>query len=256
MKGAIHVVWLACLALVLVYMHMTPPTCELVVSRYAEDLSWLKQSAFRKCEITVYDKNDRGDASHGNPPARARVVRLPNVGREGHTYLHHIVHNYTRLADVTVFVMGSARSEASKGEKLDWVMNHVTETGSSAFPDIALTEPLHVGQRDFSLDEYASTTPSNARANPVHELDPSPHRPFGRWYAALGLPPIHGVTYQGVFAVSRKHVHQRSPAEYARLMSHVAHHANPEAGHFLERSWMAVFHPVPRSSRRSQRDTR
>jgi hypothetical protein len=36
------------------------------------------------------------------------VVPLPNVGRESHTILWHIVTNYDRLANLTVFSQGSA----------------------------------------------------------------------------------------------------------------------------------------------------
>ena len=69
---------------------------ELVVARYAEDLSWLRNMP---TEITpvVYDKGD-------SPVAGA--TSLPNAGREAHTYLHHICERYDDLADVTVFCQG------------------------------------------------------------------------------------------------------------------------------------------------------
>ena len=54
----------------------SPDGIELVVSRYAEDLSWLALAPFGSFKrVTVYDKNDRGDKSAGNPPPYARVRR-------------------------------------------------------------------------------------------------------------------------------------------------------------------------------------
>lgn len=41
-------------------------------------------------------------------PWLAGSIQLPNVGREGHTYLHHLHSRYNSLARVTLFLMGSA----------------------------------------------------------------------------------------------------------------------------------------------------
>ena len=75
---------------------------ETVVAWYTEDLSWVDVD---DASVVVYIKNGvdiRG--TFANLPWR--FVSLPNVGREGHTYLHHIVENYDRLADLTVFLQG------------------------------------------------------------------------------------------------------------------------------------------------------
>jgi hypothetical protein len=73
---------------------MIPPL-ELVVARHTEDLVWLRRVP-REFRITVYDK---GDGSSGG-------IRLPNIGREAHTYLHHLASRRDSLAAVTVFVQG------------------------------------------------------------------------------------------------------------------------------------------------------
>lgn len=67
---------------------------ELVVSRYSENLDWLnKYQNF----ATIYNKGD--DSVEGS-------ITLPNIGREAHTYLYHIVNNYDNLAEYTAFVQG------------------------------------------------------------------------------------------------------------------------------------------------------
>jgi len=67
---------------------------EIVVARFNEDLAWLQSL---QCVQTVYNKGE--DFGNGHHP-------LPNIGRESHTYLHHIVNNYNNLSDVTVFTQG------------------------------------------------------------------------------------------------------------------------------------------------------
>ena len=70
---------------------------ELVVARYNEDLAWLRNIA-PQIRVSVYDKN--ADSPHPG------AIRLPNIGREAHTYLHHIVARYDSLAPLTVFCQG------------------------------------------------------------------------------------------------------------------------------------------------------
>lgn len=92
---------------------------ELVVARYEESLGWLRKvpAAFR---ITIYDKGASGGSAailpgfkRGEGGERVSLVALPNVGREAHTYLHHIASRLRAeraglagLAGVTVFCQG------------------------------------------------------------------------------------------------------------------------------------------------------
>ena len=68
---------------------------ELVVARHEEDLGWLRRVP-RGVKVTVYNKG----ASMPN------AVPLPNIGREAHTYLHHLVERYDTLAAWTLFCQG------------------------------------------------------------------------------------------------------------------------------------------------------
>lgn len=70
---------------------------EIIIARYKEDLSWLKKIN-KNIKVTVYNKGP-GDI---NIP----FIKLPNIGRESHTYLYHIINNYNNLADITIFAQG------------------------------------------------------------------------------------------------------------------------------------------------------
>jgi hypothetical protein len=70
---------------------------ELVVARWQEDLSWLRNVP-ASLRLSVYDKSEEAP--------RPEAVSLPNIGREAHTYLHHLVERSDSLAEWTVFCQG------------------------------------------------------------------------------------------------------------------------------------------------------
>jgi hypothetical protein len=68
----------------------------IVIAKYNEDVEWAKQ--IKNHKVTVYDKSE-------NPIQCS--IKLKNKGREGETFLYHIVNNYHNLDDVTVFLQGN-----------------------------------------------------------------------------------------------------------------------------------------------------
>lgn len=74
----------------------------IVIARYNENLDWLKK--FNNLNIKVYDKGE--DLIHNSK-------KLPNIGREAHTYLTYIVENYDNLDDVTIFTQGNPLDHVS-----------------------------------------------------------------------------------------------------------------------------------------------
>jgi hypothetical protein len=81
---------------------VTPPisTLELCIAHFNEDLSWLSTNA---SNCSIYSKGE----SPEHPEAFANSTRLPNIGRETHTYLTHIVRNYHSLPHATLFLQGN-----------------------------------------------------------------------------------------------------------------------------------------------------
>lgn len=71
----------------------------MVVARYNENLDWLKTIP---CKFIVFNKG-RNNLSKWIK----NQVKLPNIGREAHTYLTFIVDNYDNLPDYTIFVQGN-----------------------------------------------------------------------------------------------------------------------------------------------------
>jgi len=105
-------------------------TKELVVSYYRENLNWL--SDVKDYKITIYNK------SNVEVP---NTIKLTNVGREMHTYFHHIVSNYDNLSDWVFF---------TQGEPFDHVKDYslILDT----FPNSLSNSKLSVGDCHFFSD--------------------------------------------------------------------------------------------------------
>jgi len=70
----------------------------LIIARYTEDIDWV--TAYNDIAI-VYNKG------HYDLVGIKNVIHIENIGREGHTYLYHIIHNYENLTDRVIFSQGN-----------------------------------------------------------------------------------------------------------------------------------------------------
>jgi hypothetical protein len=78
-----------------------PTKINIVVSRYNEDITW----ALPYNDIAIiYNKGNHNIDEFTNQ------YHIENIGREGHTYLYHIIHNYNNLAERTIFLQGEWHS--------------------------------------------------------------------------------------------------------------------------------------------------
>lgn len=68
------------------------PNVQVVIARYNESIEWASD-----LNAVIYNK---GDFLEGTIP-------LENIGREAHTFLHHIITRYDELAEYTCFVQGN-----------------------------------------------------------------------------------------------------------------------------------------------------
>ena len=103
-------VWLLPVSL----QHQKEPQFELVISHYNENLLKVKEwvAAVREMPfvkelgstVTVYTKNKHANLDQIKEVLdAAEVIRLPNVGREQGTYMHHINKTYDHIYPYTMF---------------------------------------------------------------------------------------------------------------------------------------------------------
>ena len=185
---------------------------ELVVARYLEDLAWLHNIP---PQITprVYDKSPGGD--------------LPNVGREAHTYLHHICANYDVLPDLTVFAQGKPFDHAFDFHKIlralvaekdvadyRW-LGHIIDTDDWDGARLFATWSKNVGHERLDM------------------------RGFHRALFGTDGPEKYTFVLGAQFAATRALIRARSLAFWQRALQVAVEF--PDAAHCYERSWDRVF---------------
>jgi len=214
-------------------------TIDLVISYYKEDLDWVnKYKGFNN--IYIYNKgpNVVPDIEH-----KFIEIKLPNIGRCDHTYLYHIIQNYDNLATVTIFTTGSV-DLPHKTEQFNFIYDKTLKTVDSVFYGSYYSD-IKNDLSDFSLSAYDATYAKNKTEKQTMAL--SKIRPFGPWYEShFGNLKITLLNYFGIFSVSKKHIHNKDKNYYITLIEDFPVNSNPEVGHYFERSWLAVFDPVPK----------
>ena len=191
---------------------------------YREDLSWLRNVP-AAWQITIYDKSGEAKAP---PLPRAALVSLPNVGREAHTYLHHIVTRYDDLAPRTVFCQGKPFDHA-----FDF---HATLRRMAAQKEITTAfEPLgHLVDTDSH--DGARLFKTWSKNEDGHGLD---MRGFHRALWDSDGPDLYTFRGGAQFAVTRECIREQPRAFYERALAVSASY--PEAAHCFERSWPLVL---------------
>ena len=88
---------------------------KVVVAKYKENVSWVKH--FDPENVVIYDKSFKPNTvavrKFTLPPYSVNYI--PNVGREGETFLRYIVDNYDRLPDYVVFCQGNPFEHIATG---------------------------------------------------------------------------------------------------------------------------------------------
>ena len=81
---------------------------QLVISRFNENLDWL--IIIKNIDILIYNKGEKNidyiKNYLNNINIKCKIINLPNIGKEGQTYIKHILDNYKNLYDFTIFVQG------------------------------------------------------------------------------------------------------------------------------------------------------
>ncbi|MCJ1442248.1 MAG: hypothetical protein MMC23_002741 [Stictis urceolatum] len=173
----------------------------------------------------------------------SQAVRLENFGRDCHTYLHHIVHNYDKLAEITLFTQADPFDHAEKDVKIE---NMIAKS----------YEPTCGGVRPFSADlkSFEAWAGMKWENNPKEEgwmgKNGRPERsvlnPAEFWMHITGeddYPARIWYTPGAIFAVERGAVHSRAKEVWQKALDYFNEkpNKNPEVGVFMERFWLPLL---------------
>ncbi|KAF2141148.1 uncharacterized protein K452DRAFT_207501, partial [Aplosporella prunicola CBS 121167] len=112
--------------------YTAPHTLDVVISMYDEPISSIEAISSALAGIPAFSALDAPPRLHiytkhnGTDPEQLKeatgahaVTRLPNVGREGHTYLHHILSHWDALAHQTLFLQAEPHYLSQAFARLD-----------------------------------------------------------------------------------------------------------------------------------------
>jgi hypothetical protein len=213
---------------------------KIIVARYNEDLSWMKEPPFNKFRYIVYNKGINDDFEKCNVD---KIIQLPNVGRCDHTYLYHIVHNFTNLNVINVFFPGSLNNEYKKTNAKK-ILYNILKYKKAIFLGTK-SENIKTQFQTFTLDTWCCTDASNSNLNNETTLLPAIIRPYGKWFKYhFGDIIVKKWCIHGIFSMHKFDIIKHNIERYQKLLAGVERHSNPEVGHYIERSWAAIFHPL------------
>jgi hypothetical protein len=194
---------------------------QIVVSRYNEDISYL----FHLIDIIiVYNKGDDNINQNFNS------IKLPNIGRESHTYLYHIIQNYNNLATKTLFIQGK-------------INDHKLLPGIEYFKE------------DYFIGRKSKHNIELLKNNIFHKgkylkdlkngnLKSSKYTPYN-WINKIGLDISNLEDFEMIwganFCIHKDLILKKPKIFYENIIKYLKYDVNPEEGHFFERSWNLIF---------------
>lgn len=206
-------------------------TFEIVIARYNESMEWARKY---QDLVTVYEKYNSVSMLNMVPCSRREY--LPNVGRESHTYLYHIINNYNNIADNTLFTQCGIEEH-----KAYCIEEYMFDTGSSRF---LLRNFRSIGAKDGRYGFLQHKGKWLQEYNDGKML--SEKRSFKEWWKESlqkPLPPISKYKWSdgAIFSVSAGNILKNSSEYYRNLIKCLSNHSNPETGHYFERAWYYIF---------------
>ena len=215
---------------------------EIIIARFNEDLNWTIKAPFNRFQYIVYNK---GNNDNFNKTNVKKIINVENVGKNDHTYLFHIIKNYDNLSNITVFFPGSLNLDYKKTKAKLLLNNIIRSNYSKAYFAGNYYKSIKEAFNNFKLDNWKTSDNKNFLLNNESVLQKSEIRPYGNWYTHFfGDIQSHWSTMCGVFSIDKRDIIQHPIKRYQELLQTISSHSNPEAGHYIERSWCAIFYPL------------
>ncbi len=205
-------------------------TKRLIISRYDENLSWLNE--YSDFNFSIYNKGAQLEGIN-----KKYITELPNLGRESHTWIFHIIKNYENLDEYNIFLQG-----------------RIDDLGCMAFsnPNFYLKGMDKFG---FAVSRLGLLTPFHWKNNVGIEKDV---RYKKMWFSnEIGnssngfrnfakslfpeIPLFVATSYGGCFGVKKEAILKHDISFYEKILEILNKHKNPIEGHYMERLWCYIF---------------
>lgn len=233
---------------------------QLIVARYNEKLDWALPYNFL---TKIYNKGDVETI----PKIFLDVENLPNVGRESHTYLYHIIKNYDNLSEYTIFsqgnpldhIIGTSYTDItySKNET-EHIQNNLCDVFMKNFSTFFGNFNINVFCIIFGFDVDKESGEINYHGTWKKNYDNGTIRKsqltFLEWWEKVmnqGEQCSRKINFEdkyqqryisgAIFSLKRELIHKHPKTYYEKLIKYVDDHINPEESLYFERAWLNIF---------------
>jgi hypothetical protein len=211
----------------------------IIISRYNEDLKWTLLKPFNKFNYIVYNK---GEDENFEKSKIKKIIKLNNVGREGHTYLYHIINNYNNLADINIFLPGSLelKYKLIKAKNLLYKVIKYNK----AFLRLTYIPYINKNFYNYKHNDYESSSKFNKNKS-KNKVKLSNIRPFGNWYKNhFGNTNFHYLSNLGILSIDKRDILNHPISYYIKFITELQDDSKPEVGFFFEISMYPLFSPL------------
>ena len=208
---------------------------KIVISRYNESLEWVKKLN-SNYEIIIYNKGKEIRLDNN-----LEIIKLKNVGRESHTWIHHIFHNYENLDEKTLFLQGRIDDlNCMVFKNLDYYFSRLEKINFCA-SRLGLLTPFH-WKDNLNIendDRYRKDWNSFKISRNSDGFRSFAKKLFGN------VPIFIPTSYGGCFSVRKEAILSYPKSFYLELLRSLDHHIHPIEAHYLERLWCFMFSEKP-----------
>lgn len=208
---------------------------KIIISRFKENIEYVDYY-FPNENVLIYNKGD--DIENKN------ILKLKNVGKCDHTYLYHIIENYNNLDDINVFLPASFMYINIKKDLTEKLFEYINMTNNEKSCFVGKYNHNIIKENyEFTLLSYETFFSENKNEKINNETELSEIRPYGKWLEHIfERKEINGdfINYFGIIAITKEDILKYPLEFYKKLFSYVQT-SNPEAGHFIERSYSLFF---------------
>ena len=200
---------------------------QIVIALYKENLSWLNNfPKIDNYDIYIYHK-DKGIPKEIEQLLKKENIfyeELPNVGRESHTYIHHILKYYNTLPEKIFFTQADPFDHIDKDNKL--------ASNEFFFDKI---EDYFNGKENFKGYGKKHYIWRVGIGNKTEVME--------RLYAELieGKLEDHYFNNGGIFGVNKELILFRGKKFYRQCLKNLEYNKNPMEGFCIERLWTIIF---------------
>jgi hypothetical protein len=228
----------------------------LIISRFNENLNWIDYIPKNlNIKIIIYNK--------GLNDIKYKNIKLPNIGRESHTYLYHIIKNYNNLADINIFTQGDPFFHNPNFIYDLYKINTFELTQPLSYGYNYIMPPSEIKQTFFekhNTNFYIDYVDDNFQPNYMYYYNHTLKSLIDNIKKKLNIENVLEyyikkfnilnikskyllpVSYAALFSINKKIIKKRNIHFYENILKILIETTEFDLGHIIERLWLSIFY--------------